>query len=444
MAMRRATSSKLLLIVTAALTAGLLAAPAVQAAPARNHGPGIGTVGSATLAGPASAPGPASAAAPTAPCAFKGIGTCASVNPKISTYVTYTGIASACDFTWKIHWGDGSKVKKVVQNGPSDGQVFLARHTYGTRRQAAYTIAVDGTVKGASGCFVNSGDFRFTLLAYVALGDSYSAGDGADAYLAGTGFGFSLFGGNECLRSANAYPELVDQDLGNSSPNEKKSATFVFRACTGAVISDFTNRQLTADKRKVRAQLATLNGSPGGVGLVTLTIGGNDAGFGPIMRYCATRTAKNPSCKDHSQQAVDAVLATIEPKLTALYKQIKSAKGVAKDATILVLGYPKFFPAGRSKSCATGDPFHKFMPSDMAWINGVIKRFDAKIAAAAKTAGVTYVNVYNAFARHELCASDPDLHEVVILPLSHHQLESFHPTAQGQKVLAVLTEQAIR
>jgi lysophospholipase L1-like esterase len=435
MGRRGKRSQQLLLIAAATLAAGVLAVPAARAAPTGIPGSGTVAAGQAALVSPGATP------AVTAPCAFRQIASCQSTDPGVKVYANYTGNTSACTFTWKTNWGDGSKVKTIVQAAPPDGEVFLAGHTYGTRKQKTYAITVRGTVTGA-GCFVTPGTLSFTLLAYVALGDSYSAGDGADDYLRGTGF--PADDGNECLRSVNAYPELVDRDLGNTHPNKTDSATFVFRACTGSVIRDFSDRQVTEDKKKVPAQLDSLKGAPGGAGLVTFTIGGNDAGFGPIMEYCATRTAKKPSCKDHSEKSVNAVLATIEPKLAHLYNQVREARGTAKNARVLVLGYPRFFPPHQSSSCPTGDPFHKFKPSDMTWINDVVQRFDTKISDAAKAAGVTYVDVYSAFTGHELCESKPYLHDVVLFPLSHHQVESFHPTTHGQKVFAQLTEKMLR
>lgn len=314
----------------------------------------------------------------------------------------------------------------------ADGSDPLADHTYKDNAERAYTITVTATVTSGS-CTSEGGTLTFTLLAYVALGDSYSAGDGDGSYLSGTGYR-----GNECLRSALAYPELVAKRLGNPDPDQQDSAqpAFDFHACTGAEIPDFSGSQLTAGKDRVPPQLDFLRGSgTDEVGLVTFTIGGNDAGFGPVMQYCATRSAKDPSCKAHSEKAVNEELATIEGRLTTLYEQIKNAPRLDKDATVLVTGYPRFFPLRQASKCATGDPFHSFEPADMAWINSVIKSLDEKIADAAGMAKITYVDDYDAFGGHELCQSRPYLFSGSI-----PQITSFHPTAEGQAALAALIE----
>src|SRR5437879_4006496 len=95
--------------------------------------------------------------------------------------------------------------------------------------------------------------------AYVALGDSYSAGNGAGNYISSSG---------DCHRSNSAYPALWASAHSPSS--------FTFAACSGAVTTDVTN-----------SQLGSLSSS---TGLVTLTIGGNDSGFSDVMTTCVTST----------------------------------------------------------------------------------------------------------------------------------------------------------
>ncbi len=112
-----------------------------------------------------------------------------------------------------------------------------------------------------------------------------------------------------------------------------------------------------------------------------------------------------PSCEDHSRIGADAALKTIEPRLTDLFNEIKQAPAVARHAVVLALGYPRFFPAHQATPRKTGVPFLRFQPSDMAWINNLIKRLNAEIAAAAD--GVTYVDTYIAFASHENLPAGP-------------------------------------
>src|ERR1700744_4337147 len=63
---------------------------------------------------------------------------------------------------------------------------------------------------------------------YVALGDSYSSGDGAGSY--GTS--------GSCDRSADAYPQQW--------ANANDPASFSFVACAGATVSDVLNSQVSS------------------------------------------------------------------------------------------------------------------------------------------------------------------------------------------------------
>ena len=87
---------------------------------------------------------------------------------------------------------------------------------------------------------------------YVALGDSYSSGVGAGSYDSASG---------DCKRSTKAYPRLWAAAHSPSS--------FAFTACAGARTGDVT-----------ASQLGPLNSS---TALVSITIGGNDAGFSSVI-----------------------------------------------------------------------------------------------------------------------------------------------------------------
>jgi hypothetical protein len=121
-----------------------------------------------------------------------------------------------------------------------------------------------------------------------------------------------------------------------------------------------------------------------------------------------------------------------------MYKSVATKASLAQSAHVIVLGYPRFFPSGISKSCPTGLGAgslkgQPFLPSDMAWINRLIGTADAVIENEARAFKFTYVDDYSAFSGHELCTSDPYLNRV-----QPDIFASFHPTAAGQTALAVL------
>jgi len=90
---------------------------------------------------------------------------------------------------------------------------------------------------------------------YVALGDSYAAGIGAADDTADRG---------GCARSADAYPEQWAAHHAHAS--------FVSEACDGATTAGVLSGQVQALSARTT--------------LVSLTVGGNDAGFSHVMDAC--------------------------------------------------------------------------------------------------------------------------------------------------------------
>ncbi|ETA03745.1 hypothetical protein ThrDRAFT_00648 [Frankia casuarinae] len=276
---------------------------------------------------------------------------------------------------------------------------------------------------------------RLTALRYVALGDSYSSGDGAGPvadYLPGS---YRPFGG--CRRSTDAYPALVHAALATKDPPPSATSDplFTFGACAGARTRDFS----TSQGPGTPPQDTYLDGSADTVGLVTLTVGGNDIGFADIAVYCAALhvTTLLPSCRDHSAPAVGAALNTLQPQLTATYRAVRRARSLAPGARILVLGYPRLFPDALDAPCPVsvlGKLGVRIQPADAAWFNQTVHDLDNTIRAAARAAGVTYVDTENAFAGHEFCSSTGSPPDVDLLgtPFS----AAFHPNGQGQRALA--------
>lgn len=96
--------------------------------------------------------------------------------------------------------------------------------------------------------------------AYVALGDSYSSGEGLPPYLWG-----SNTWRNQCHRSPQGYaPQLA----------RARRGSFAFAACSGATTND-----LFSMSHNSRAEGPQLDALGPDTQVVTLTIGGNDLGL---------------------------------------------------------------------------------------------------------------------------------------------------------------------
>src|ERR1700686_1346277 len=113
---------------------------------------------------------------------------------------------------------------------------------------------------------------------YVALGDSYSAGEGVSQYEPGSGD--AAPGQDDCHRSTRAYPLQL-------TFAHRLSRPVIFHACSGARIGhiyDFIQRTHGIQRNRFGTQVPGVLGPQ--VGLVTLTIGGNDFHFGDVITFC--------------------------------------------------------------------------------------------------------------------------------------------------------------
>ncbi|MEI5010256.1 SGNH/GDSL hydrolase family protein [Streptomyces sp. NPDC087659] len=220
---------------------------------------------------------------------------------------------------------------------------------------------------------------------YVALGDSYSSGVGAGAYLGDSG---------SCKRTNRAYPALW---AAANSPS-----SFAFTACSGARTGDV-----------LANQLAPLNS---GTDLVSLTIGGNDAGFADVMTTCVLQSES--TCVARVQEAKRFVDTTLPARLDSVYSTIRSK---SPSARVVVLGYPRFYKL--NGSCIAG-----LTENERAAINSGADHLNAAIAKRVADHGFTFADVVPSFTGHEICSGASWLHSVNWLNIG----ESYHPTASGQ------------
>ncbi|MFD9869855.1 SGNH/GDSL hydrolase family protein [Streptomyces niveus] len=235
------------------------------------------------------------------------------------------------------------------------------------------------TLTGASQAQANEA----AALDYVALGDSYSSGLGAGSY------GSS----GACKRSSVAYPQLW--------ANANSPSSFAFTACSGARTGDVT-----------ASQLGPLNS---GTDLVSITVGGNDAGFADVMTTCVL--SSEATCVARVNQARAYVDTTLPGQLDSVYNAI-SAK--APSAQVVVIGYPRFYQL--NGTCVVG-----MTETERAAINGAANHINALLAKRAADHGYRYADVTGPFTGHEICSPASWLHSVS-WPID----ESYHPTAQGQ------------
>ncbi|HEV2774183.1 MAG TPA: SGNH/GDSL hydrolase family protein [Solirubrobacteraceae bacterium] len=223
--------------------------------------------------------------------------------------------------------------------------------------------------------------------AFVALGDSYSSGVGAGSYIGESG---------ACLRSRRAYPFGLGRPVTS------------FRACGGARTDDVLDGQLESFPSDTR--------------LVTITIGGNDAGFADVLERCLFGSPR--ACDARVDAAERFVRSALPARLRRVYAAIRER---APDATVIVAGYPRLF-ARRPWCGGVG----RIDDAEQRRLNEGANLLVRTIAAeVARHRGFRFVDVREAFEGGGVCASSPR-----ILGATRPAFASFHPTARGQATYA--------
>lgn len=147
--------------------------------------------------------------------------------------------------------------------------------------------------------------------------------------------------------------------------------------------------------------------------LVSVTIGGNDAGFADVMTTCVLQS--EATCINRVNQAKAYVDSTLPGKLDSVYTAIRNK---APAARVVVLGYPRFYKLG-------GNCVACLSESERSAINGASDYLNAAVAKRAADHGYTFASVVPPFTGHEICSGSAWLHSVNWLNIG----ESYHPTA---------------
>lgn len=218
--------------------------------------------------------------------------------------------------------------------------------------------------------------------AYVALGDSYSSGIGAERYFPSSG---------TCLRSPQSYVHQLGRTVSS------------FRACGGATSGDVLRRQLKPFPRDTR--------------LVTITIGGNDAGFAEVLDTCLFRAPA--ACDRRIDRAEQFVRAHLPRRLRRVYEAIRDR---APRATVAVAGYPRLF--ARRPWCG---PIGRIDDREQRRLNEGSNLLARTIRGEVRRHhGFRFVDVREAFNGHGVCSAAPRIHGV-----SQPWIYSFHPNVRG-------------
>jgi lysophospholipase L1-like esterase len=220
-----------------------------------------------------------------------------------------------------------------------------------------------GVLVGAAAAPATAGTTLTPPASYVALGDSYSSGLGAPPYDL-DGF---------CQRSSQSYPSLWAA--------EHHPASLVFLACSGAKTTDVLLRQIPA--------------IPRGTDLVTITIGGNDVGFAPVVQTC-TAASSDATC--FAAVNVGEIFALfVLPELLA--RNYAANRHAAPQAQVVVLDYPRLF----EQTAGCDDPVAPSL-TRRTKLNQGADLLDDVIYTVSLRFGFSFADVRGRFDGHGVCA----------------------------------------
>lgn len=279
---------------------------------------------------------------------------------------------------------------------------------------------------------------------YVAMGDSFSSGEGAvnpltapvDRFLPGTASDDDERqpgAGNTCHRSAFAYPYRVRNALAASGLDMR----LVHVACSGAETIDL--RGLASPVGQVD-QMATLRRVGAQVRLVTIGIGGNDLFFADILKGCIFRSRLVGPCRRDEELADrHAQLLGLSGR-RSLLALIAEVHALAPAAQIVLVDYPDLAPYPGQRSCASTG---WLSANDVGYIrDALLERANGAISTTvlrAQAAGfpVTLASVRSDFMANAVCSARPFANGVWLFDGGYRNIEyGFHPNVGGHDQMA--------
>ena len=247
--------------------------------------------------------------------------------------------------------------------------------------------------------------------AYVAIGDSFTAGGDIAELQPGTG---------NCLRSTRNYPSLVARKLGYVLTDV---------SCFGATTGDVRNGD-----DGLPAQVAALNAK---TELVTVSIGGNDFGIYTSLMLTCMRTSKptdrGAPCRTALASKLTGQTGSIASRVGQVLDEVQKR---APKAKVLVVTYTRLMPTDDTCSAI---PFSR---PDVAWFASIEETLSTAMTKAARNRNLPVVDMHDLSRGHDVC-SGAEAWVNGPRPKDRDGI-LFHPNGAGERAVAAAVESAVR
>lgn len=322
--------------------------------------------------------------------------------------------------------------------------------TWTSSNQTVVTVGTDGVLTGkgvgsATITVTTTNGMKSTAtvnvlklqMAYYALGDSYSAGEGVpapkDPYFDD--------GTTNCHRSSSAYGKLLLKDTNLPVILETKSD--YFQACTSAVMVNVTS-QAQKEKNVTTPQMSAIPYSNVPT-LVTMSIGGNDAKFADHVKSLFL-LQEPPPYVPNGDANYQAILTQMRSDISGQSNKLKDTyASILKshsNVKLMIVGYPSLTANKDSKIPGA-------LYGNQKDLYQVAQLLDSTVASAvAETAKtypgrIFYVSAMasgSPFSGHELGTADPFINGFSLFNIDY----SYHPNKSGQAAYEQLVAKAIK
>jgi hypothetical protein len=386
--------------------------------------------------------------------------------------------------TYDIDLGDGTRKTRVILQRTLANQ-WVSLGVFRVRGVPRVTLTTqtdngDGPPVGGGEYVIKNEDVAFDAAAFVpldkkpdhfvvALGDSYSSGEGGtlpgqvDYYKETDNNGDNPLVRNACHRSPHTWSRvawLPDslRTIGDRADSLDPTMDYHLLACSGAVTKNLlpTSRTVPSNTLPYDAWGNAGEGQHGELSqldkgyldenttLVTLSIGGNDAAFSKVVSTCILEGVLDFPCKytpsgfsTWEQTVPERIRTEVQASISTVLIQIHR---LAPNAQVMLMGYPHLVTKTGCVPLLSGN--------DVEWLNHLSDELATHMGEAVDFANddvgenfVTFMDPREEFEGEGICGEPETVHGIISLqsktpgesssPTVAVSQQSFHPKPDG-------------